>query len=135
MEHYIRAVTKNYANFTGRVSREEFWTFMFFNFLVAIMVFLVGFIVSETWVNELTRPFVFQLVLIYILATLVPMIAISARRIQDTGYSGTFILVNIIPYVGAIIFLIWCCIDGTSGPNMYGPDPKGRQGIFPGPQE
>jgi len=54
MEHYIRAVTKNYANFTGRVSREEFWTFMFFNFLVAIMVFLVGFIVSETWVNELT---------------------------------------------------------------------------------
>jgi uncharacterized membrane protein YhaH (DUF805 family) len=60
----------------------------------------------------------------YALAVLVPGIAVSIRRLHDTNKSGWWILINLVPLVGGIIFLVLMCIEGDPGPNLYGPSPK-----------
>ncbi|MDZ3831226.1 MAG: DUF805 domain-containing protein [Sphingopyxis sp.] len=62
---------------------------------------------------------------IFALATIIPSIAVAVRRLHDQDKSGWFYLLSFIPYVGGIILLVFMCIDGTRGPNRFGPDPKG----------
>jgi uncharacterized membrane protein YhaH (DUF805 family) len=59
------------------------------------------------------------------LAILVPYLAVGARRLHDTGRSGWWLLIGLIPIIGAIVLLIFFVLEGTKGPNEYGPDPKG----------
>ena len=61
---------------------------------------------------------------IYYLITLIPGLAVTIRRLHDTGMSGWYILITLIPYIGILILLIFMLQEGTSGPNKYGPDPK-----------
>ena len=60
------------------------------------------------------------------LAIFIPMLAVQVRRFHDQDLSGWFILLGFIPYLGGLIMLVFMCIDGTPGPNRFGPDPKGR---------
>jgi uncharacterized membrane protein YhaH (DUF805 family) len=48
------------------------------------------------------------------------------RRFHDQDKSGWFVLLNLIPYIGGIIVLVFMCLEGTRGPNRFGPDPKGQ---------
>jgi uncharacterized membrane protein YhaH (DUF805 family) len=64
------------------------------------------------------------LLVIFYLAVLIPSIAVAVRRLHDQDKSGAYYFVNFIPYVGGLIFLILMVIEGTPGPNQYGPDPK-----------
>ena len=57
------------------------------------------------------------------LATLVPQIAITIRRLHDIGKSGWYYLIGLIPLVGGIILLVWMCQDSTED-NQWGPNPK-----------
>lgn len=63
--------------------------------------------------------------ILLLLATIIPSIAVTVRRFHDQDKSGWFYLLGFIPYVGGIVAFIFMCIDGTPGPNQYGPDPKG----------
>lgn len=65
------------------------------------------------------------LLLLYSLAIAIPSLAVAIRRLHDQDKSGWFIFIGLIPFVGGIIVLVFYCLEGTRGPNRFGPDPKG----------
>ena len=121
MNYFIDCLTKKYACFSGRARRQEFWLFFLFNFIAAFVVgFIGGFLASVTGVDA----FAF-LGAIYNLAVLIPSFAVFCRRMHDTGRSGWWWLIGLIPFVGWIVLLVFCCLDSQPGENQYGPNPKG----------
>jgi uncharacterized membrane protein YhaH (DUF805 family) len=108
MFDYYKKVLTNYAGFEGRARRSEFWYFLLFNIIIAIILGVVdGMIGLAT----------FGIADIYSLAVLVPSIAVAIRRMHDIGKSGWFIL---IPFYNLYLF----SIEGEKGTNEYGPNPK-----------
>ena len=67
----------------------------------------------------------FGLGMLWALFVFIPNLAVTIRRLHDQDKSGWFILLGLIPIVGPFIVLIFYCIEGTRGPNRFGPDPKG----------
>lgn len=61
---------------------------------------------------------------LYGLATLIPGLAVTVRRLHDTGRSGWWILICLIPFIGAIIFIVFLASNGNAAENKYGGDPK-----------
>ena len=112
MSWYFR-VLKKYAVFQGRAHRKEFWMFVLFS---SITVFLLGFIEGALGLWPYTEESV--LADIYSLAVALPALGVSVRRMHDTDRSGWWCIV---PFVN----LYFSCLDGTSGDNRFGPDPKG----------
>jgi uncharacterized membrane protein YhaH (DUF805 family) len=112
--YWKRVVMENYAQFQGRARRAEYWWFALANIIV-----IVGLLVLMAAVK------IFVIVYIgYVLAVLVPSIAVAIRRLHDTDKSGWFILVVFVPFVGGIILLVLLCIDSTRGANQYGVSEK-----------
>jgi len=123
---------QRYADFSGRSRRTEYWMFTLLNVLVtvvAVTIMLLGGGLDRTG-SEPGVLFYFGLIIlvIWVLAALIPSIAVAVRRFHDQDKSGWFYLLSFIPYVGGIILIVFMCIDGTNGPNQYGPDPKGGVG-------
>lgn len=111
----IKTVTGKYADFSGRARRSEYW----FWSLALILVYIVGLILTA-----IAKPF-FVLLIIAYLAVLVPSLAVAVRRLHDTGKSGWFVLIGLVPLVGGIVMLVFTVMDSTPGDNQYGPNPKG----------
>ena len=63
----------------------------------------------------------------FALGTLLPSIAVAVRRLHDTGRSGLWLLLGIIPLLGAIVLLYFTVQEGDVGPNEYGEDPKAAE--------
>ncbi len=110
---YKYVVFKNYANFNGRASRAEFWWFVLANFII---VFLLEIIDSSIGTF-------YALTGLYELFILIPNLAVSVRRLQDTGRSGWNLLWGLVPIVGAILLLIWVIQAGDVSDNEYGAVP------------
>ncbi|HUG37251.1 MAG TPA: DUF805 domain-containing protein [Candidatus Limnocylindrales bacterium] len=108
----IEAGFKNYTNFSGRAVRSEYWFWFLFEVLVQLGLWIVD---SVTGIGVLG--------ILFTLGTLLPGIAVTVRRLHDIDKSGWFLLVGLIPIVGAIIMLVWMCQEGTPGPNRFGPVP------------
>ena len=108
-------VLKKYAEFNGRARRMEYWMFFLFNCIIA----------SVLWAGSM---FLLHrgmwLYMLYSLAVLIPGIAVSVRRLHDTNKSGWWLLISLIPFVGAIILLVFFFMDSQPGDNQYGPNPK-----------
>lgn len=111
---------KRYADFSGRSRRKEYWMFFLFVFLVYIVLAVLGAIGGET-----VGGIMGILLMIFALGIIVPAIAVQVRRFHDQDKSGWFVLLGLIPGVGGLIVLVFMCLEGTNGPNQYGPDPKG----------
>ncbi|TPG36312.1 DUF805 domain-containing protein [Flavobacterium pectinovorum] len=125
IEWYKKVVFENYSNFKGRARRSEYWYFALANGLVSILLIIIGASIGGIFGDGMTGFFVgYGLFVLYSLATLLPGLAVIARRLHDVGKSGWFYLVAFIPVVGAIWILILFCTEGNPGPNQYGPDPK-----------
>ena len=96
-----------YVDFNGRSRRSEYWwAYLAVVIISAVLTVVLG-----------------ELAYIWSLATLVPQIAITIRRLHDIGKSGWFYLIGLIPLVGGIILLVWMCQDSTED-NQWGPNPK-----------
>lgn len=119
MEWYLKVVKDNYANFSGRARRKEFWMFNLINFLINVALILLAFYVPAI-ANIAIGIFV-----VYGLAVMVPSLAVTFRRLQDTGRKGLWILISLIPFVGALILIVFCVMDSQHGENQFGPNPKG----------
>jgi uncharacterized membrane protein YhaH (DUF805 family) len=114
---------KKYAEFTGRSRRKEYWMFFLLVLVVAVVLSLVeGMVGLGGMIGGVYGP----LTTLFLLATLVPSIAVGIRRLHDTNRSGWWILIALVPFVGGIILLVFYVLEGTRGPNEYGPDPKGE---------
>ena len=122
---------KRYADFSGRSQRKEYWMFSLFMALVIFALIIIaavfGALGNTRTGSGPTMLFIIPTVL-FVLVSLVPSIAVTVRRLHDQDKSGWFYLISFVPYVGGIIIFVLMCIDGTAGPNRFGPDPKGGSG-------
>lgn len=112
MNWYLE-VLKNYAVFDGRARRTEYWMFMLFNFFIVFVLGLVEIVIGGTGLAGL-----------YSMAVLIPGIAVSVRRLHDTGRSGWWLLIGFVPLVGAIVLLVFMVQDSQPGSNKFGASPK-----------
>ena len=121
MNYFIDCLTKKYACFSGRARRQEYWLFALFNIIAGIIIGVIaGVLVSVTNVTAFA-----YLGSIYNLAVLIPGLAVLFRRLHDTGRSGWWWLIALIPFIGWIVLIVFCCLDSQPGENQYGPNPKG----------
>ncbi|MCL7764593.1 DUF805 domain-containing protein [Polaribacter sp. Z014] len=121
MNWYLKVVKEHYADFNGRARREEFWMFTLFNAIISIVI---TFVFAGIGI-ALESPLLGGLSYIYTLAVLVPSLAVLVRRLHDTGKSGWFFLIALIPLIGSIWLLVILCTDSVSGANKWGENPKG----------
>jgi len=117
IENYLNVILK-YAQFSGRSRRREYWMFFLTNFVIGIVLGILG--------KLPVIGFIFRVVIagLFSLAIIVPSIAVAVRRLQDQNKEWPWIFVIFIPLVGGIWFLIMMATEGTRGENNYGPDPK-----------
>jgi uncharacterized membrane protein YhaH (DUF805 family) len=113
-DYYVGCLRK-YIEFSGRARRSEYWYFALFNLLIAMGLLIVDFVIG-TWGI---------LYLVYGLGTFLPAWAVSVRRLHDVGKSGWFLLIVLIPLIGAIWLLVLTLTEGDRAMNQYGDDPKG----------
>lgn len=112
---------RRYADFSGRSRRKEYWMFVLGVIIVAVVLgFIEGILGLSGMVGGVYGP----LTLLLVLAIIVPSIAVQVRRFHDQDKSGWFVLLAFIPILGGLIVLVFMCLEGTKGPNRFGPDPK-----------
>ena len=113
MDWYL-GVLKQYAVFDGRARRKEYWMFLLFNVVIVAALAIVGRVIG---LDGTLRA-------LYTLGVLIPGLAVSVRRLHDTGRSGWWLLVGFVPLVGWLIALYFMVQPGETAENRYGPDPK-----------
>lgn len=134
---------RRYAEFNGRSRRKEYWMYVL---LLVIVGFVIGAIEGGLGLTGMVGPYG-PLSALLLLATIVPSIAVAVRRLHDTNRTGWWVLLPLVPYVlsvvlltsgnlvlagtlgmvglvAAIVLLVFMVLEGTKGPNNYGPDPK-----------
>lgn len=110
---------KKYAQFSGRARRKEYWLFQ-----LAVFSFLLVGSVLPTILPATVGDLVLILAMLVTFALLLPMYAVGVRRMHDTGRSGWWLLIGLVPIIGGIWQLVLLASAGDVGPNRYGPDPK-----------
>lgn len=131
MNWYLK-VLKNYADFSGRARRKEFWMFTLFNIGICIIFGILDGILNAVFSG------IGILSYLYLLVVLVPSIAVAVRRLHDTNRSGWWVLIGltsvigrflpliggVLSIIGGIILLVFYVQNGTPGTNRFGNDPK-----------
>lgn len=119
MNWYIE-VLKKYAVFNGRARRKEYWYFYLFYILIYIVLIIIdtvtGLFSVEAGIGLLSG--------IYSLSLLIPGIAVGVRRLHDTNRSGWWLLIGLIPIIGAIVLIVFLASNSNPEANQYGPNPK-----------
>jgi uncharacterized membrane protein YhaH (DUF805 family) len=103
-----------YATFSGRSSRSAYWWWILFYVLV--------FIVASVLDGVINTPAISILVW---LGFFLPNLAVLVRRLHDTDHSGWWVLIGLIPLIGAIVLIVFACLD-SGPPNKYGQGPDDR---------
>jgi len=115
VEYFKLVVFERYAQFTGRAGRAEYWWFFLANLIVSVLFNALG-----------RATALFALIgLLYSLALLIPGIAVAIRRLHDTGRSGWWLLISLVPIVGIIVLIVFLATEGDPGANEYGPPDPG----------
>jgi uncharacterized membrane protein YhaH (DUF805 family) len=112
MSWFIEAL-KKYAVFSGRARRKEYWMYTLFVSIIYIVLAIVAVAAKQPLIAA-----------VFYLAIILPSLAVTVRRLHDTGRTGWWVLIGIVPLVGAVVMLVFLCSDSESGQNKYGPNPK-----------
>lgn len=126
LDWYKKVVFENYANFKGRARRSEYWYFTLVNVIILLILYIPILIALGTSGDNPSAMFwlFYGLYIVYAIATLIPNLAVSARRLHDIGKSGWNYLLVLIPLVGPILMLVWFATEGEGTSNQWGPNPK-----------
>ena len=132
MKWFLKCL-KQYADFSGRARRREYWFFQLFNLIFFIVIILgLGFIANALGANDSITPefglntIIGLLIIFYVLALTIPSIAVTIRRLHDTGNSGWMLFISLIPLIGPIWLFILYVKNSQPGENKWGPNPKGN---------
>ena len=121
----VKSFWSNYTNFSGRARRSEYWFIQLFLFLTNLAAAAIDLALMNGDVDRFIANGGGGIVgLIWILATIVPAVAVLIRRLHDTSRSGWWALIGLLPIVGGIILLVFTVQDSDSGDNTYGASPK-----------
>jgi uncharacterized membrane protein YhaH (DUF805 family) len=115
MSWYLK-VLQNYVTFSGRARRKEYWMFALINIIISFALSMLARGTESTALLYVSYA--------YTLAVLLPHLAVGVRRLHDTGRSGWWLLIALIPIIGAIWLIVLLAGAGNSGTNEYGDDPK-----------
>ena len=129
MEWYLKVMRDNYTNFNGRARRKEYWmyTLILTVLLIALMTIMFSALSLSDETGIETGPSGYLTVLlffVFLVAHFIPSLALTVRRLHDTGKSGWWYLIVFVPYLGNFVIFIFTLIDGDEGENKYGPNPK-----------
>ena len=113
MNWYLE-VLKKYMVFSGRARRKEYWMFFLVNFIITLVLGIIEAIVGGPGIVGM----------IYSLAVLLPGLGVSIRRLHDISRSGWWLLLLLVPIIGAIVLLVFMAQDSKQGENQYGQYPK-----------
>lgn len=119
MKYYFKAI-KNYDKFNGRARRREFWMFILFHIIFALISMILDNLL-ETNVEGLPFGLFYFL---YVIFTFIPTLAITVRRLHDIGKSGWLYLIILIPVLGALSLLFLTLENSQEGTNKWGSNPK-----------
>ena len=125
--YFLDTIKNRYAKFDGRATRSEYWYFILFYFILALIVSLVDILVINPMLG-LTPEQAQQggiLQIIVGLGLLIPTLALTIRRLHDIGRSGWWFLIALIPIIGALVLIYFYVQDSQAGSNLYGENPKG----------
>lgn len=126
----VKSVFGKYATFSGRATRSEYWYFVLFNILLEIGLLLlcvIGGTILDGANGAVVGISVCSVLLgLYCLAAFIPGIAVTVRRMHDTGRSGWFLLLALVPFIGSIILLVFM-VTGSAPDNKYGPNPHNAE--------
>lgn len=119
MNWYLKC-WKQYADFSGRARRKEYWIFSLINYIIIFFLYILQIVMIEStlW---LIFPIIFFL---YAVAVFLPGLAVNIRRLHDIGKSGWWYLIYLIPIIGAIWLTVLMCLDSEPGENQWGENPK-----------
>jgi uncharacterized membrane protein YhaH (DUF805 family) len=107
---------RNYANFSGRAVRSEYWYWYLF---VAIVLIVLGAIDERLYPGPLEiGPFSYVYMAV-MLALILPSLAVSVRRLHDIDRTGWWVLIGA-TVIGTLVLIYWACLPGTSGSNRFG---------------
>jgi len=130
MNWYVKAL-RQYVDFAGRAQRREYWMFVLVNVVIVIVLSLIDTLLgtggwrAAAGGGSISASGTLGLLSgLYSLAVLLPSIAVAVRRLHDTDRSGWWFLLGFIPIIGGIVLLVFYVLEGTRGPNRFGPDPK-----------
>jgi uncharacterized membrane protein YhaH (DUF805 family) len=122
MYWYLK-VLKQYADFSGRARRKEYWMFELFNFLIYLLILALAGIFYAVDAPRLGM-FIIFIVYLYALGILIPNLAVAVRRLHDVGKSGWMLFIYFVPLIGVFWLLILLLSDSEPGDNEWGSNPK-----------
>lgn len=127
MDEFMKVVTQNYANFTGRARRREFWNYiLIYSVINLVLLLLIGMTAGSNPESPSAIAMVFYGIYALLnLALLIPTYAATARRLHDTGRSGWLQLLQFVPIAGFVL-IYFLAQDSQPGSNKWGPNPKGE---------
>jgi uncharacterized membrane protein YhaH (DUF805 family) len=119
MNWYLK-VLKQYADFSGRARRKEYWMFFLFNMIFAFLAAII-----DNVIGTASPEFGYGVFYgIYALGMIIPGLAVGVRRLHDVGKSGWMLLISLIPLIGGIWLLVLMVTDSQQGTNKWGENPK-----------
>ena len=116
---------RKYFDFNGRARRSEYWLFVLFMAMVVIVLEALVAVVALSRQGVSQHGAILGFMAFFLLS-MIPLLALKFRRLHDTGRSAWWLLIGLVPALGALVLLVFFLLDGTAGPNRYGPDPKRR---------
>lgn len=122
MHWFLDPIKNHYFDFKGRATRKEYWMFALFYLVIYILLSIVDYMIGMQ-----------ILTFLFSLALLVPHIALAARRLHDTGKSGWWQVIVLVPFVGWVIAIVLLALKGHDTDNKYGPYPYGASSAVPTP--
>ncbi|PGH39441.1 MAG: hypothetical protein CRN43_09090 [Candidatus Nephrothrix sp. EaCA] len=123
MKYYLKAL-RNFANFSGRARRKEYWYFVLFSFIFGLGIIIIP--VTLEMHGDIFPVLFVILFLLYVLAVIIAGLAVAVRRLHDVGNSGcSLLLLSLIPIIGPIWLFVLLVTDSEAGENKYGENPKG----------
>lgn len=121
-DYFLDVIKNKYAEFHGRARRSEYWFFILFKWVTLFAITTVGGFLG--FLSESIATIGPILIVIFYLGMIIPTLAVTVRRLHDSGNSGWMLLLQIIPAIGAIVILIFTVTDSQPHTNQWGPNPK-----------